>query len=113
VLLLRSLSDADLRQTLQAATNKSEACNRFVQWLFFGEEGRIASNDRATQRKRITDNPLVTNCVILHNVYAQTRILHALIREGHVVEEDMLARLSPYLTAHVNRFGQYTAWSKL
>jgi hypothetical protein len=24
------------------------------------------------------------------------------------VEEEVLARLSPYLTAHVNRFGSYT-----
>jgi Tn3 transposase DDE domain len=36
--LLRYLSDAELRQTIHAATNKSEAFNRFVQWLFFGGE---------------------------------------------------------------------------
>ena len=41
VFLLQYLSDADLRQTIQAATNKSEAFNRFVQWLFFGREGII------------------------------------------------------------------------
>jgi TnpA family transposase len=31
VFLLRYLSDGELRQTIQAATNKSEAFNRFVQ----------------------------------------------------------------------------------
>jgi hypothetical protein len=30
-----------------------------------------------------------------------------LIQEGYPVDENILARLSPYLTAHVNRFGHY------
>ena len=46
--------------------------------------------------------------MIFHNVHAQTRILHQLAQEGYLVEDEVLARLSPYLTAHVNRFGRYT-----
>ena len=37
--LLRYMSDQDLRSTIQAATNKSEALNRFLKWIFFGGEG--------------------------------------------------------------------------
>jgi TnpA family transposase len=106
--LRRYLSDAELRQTIHAATNKSEAFNRFVQWLFFGGEGMIASNDRETQRKRIKYNHLIANCVIFHNVHAQTRILHQLAQEGYVFDEEVLAHLSPYLMAHINRVGRYT-----
>lgn len=106
--LLRYLSDADLRQTIHAATNKSEAFNRFIRWVFFGGEGLIASNNRMIQRKRIKYRHLIANCLIFHNVHAQTRILHQLASEGYPVDEDVLARLSPYLTAHINRFGQYT-----
>jgi len=105
--LLRYLSDADLRQTIQAATNKSEAFNRFLRWVFFGGEGLIASNNRTLQRKRIKYSHLIANCLIFHNVHAQTRILHQLVQEGYPVDETILARLSPYLTAHVNRFGHY------
>jgi TnpA family transposase len=106
--LLRYLSDAELRQTIQAATNKSEAFNRFVPWLFFGGQGIIASNERAKQRKRIKYNHLIANCLIFHHVHAQTRILHQLAQEGHTIADEVLARLSPYLMAHVNRFGRYT-----
>ena len=49
--LLRYLHDAELRHVIQAATNKSESFNRFIQWLFFGGEGLIAENDRDQQRK--------------------------------------------------------------
>jgi hypothetical protein len=46
--------------------------------------------------------------LIFHNVHAQTRILHQLAQEGHAIADEVLACLSPYLTAHVNRFGRYT-----
>ena len=106
--LLRFLHDAELRRVIQAATNKSESFNRFVQWLFFGGEGLIAENDRDQQRKLIKYNHLVANCLIFHNVQAQTRVLRQLAEEGHEFDEATLSRLSPYLTEHVNRFGKYT-----
>ena len=68
----------------------------------------IAENDRDRQRKLIKYNHLVANCLIFHNVQAQTRILHQLAEEGEEFDEATLSRLSPYLTEHVNRFGKYT-----
>lgn len=55
--LLQYLDDAELRRTIQAATNKSEAFNGFAQWLAFGGAGIIAENDRAAQRKIIKGQP--------------------------------------------------------
>jgi len=65
--LLRYVSDADLRSTIQGATNKSEALNRFLKWAFFGGQGIIAENSRDEQRKAIKYNHLVANCLIFHN----------------------------------------------
>ena len=67
----------------------------------------MASNNRTLQRKRIKYSHLIANCLIFHNVHAQTRILHHLAQEGYPIDEAILARLSPYLTAQVNRFGHY------
>ncbi len=108
VFLLRYISDSDLRQLIQAATNKSESFNRFVQWLFFGGDRLIAENDRDKQRKLIKYNHLVANCLIFHNVFAQTKVLRELVKRGHDLDDRTLARLSPYITQHVNRFGTYT-----
>ena len=71
------------------------AGNRFVQWLFFGGEGLIAENDRDRQRKLIKYNHLVANCLIFHNVQAQTRVLRQLAEEGHEFDEATLSRLEP------------------
>ena len=68
----------------------------------------IAENDRDRQRKLIKYNHLVANCLIFHNVQAQTRILRQLAAEGEGFDDATLSQLSPYLTEHVNRFGKYT-----
>jgi TnpA family transposase len=105
--LLTYLADADLRSIIQAATNKSETFNAFIQWVGFGSAGLIPSNDRAEQRKYIKYNHLVANCIIFHNVQAMSKILHDLQQEGMTLAPAVLAALSPYLTEHINRFGTY------
>jgi TnpA family transposase len=105
--LLQYLGDPELRSTIQAATNKSESFNGFVKWLAFGGGGVIAQNDRGEQRKVIKYNHLLANCLIFHNVCMMTRALHKLRAEGVPVEPDAVSALSPYLRAHITRFGQY------
>src|ERR1700677_2486966 len=105
--LLRYISDSQLRSTIQSATNKSEALNRFLKWAFFGGEGIIAENSRDEQRKAIKYNHLVANCLIFHNVCTLTRLLNKLAQEGHEFDDATIAAISPYITEHVNRFGNY------
>jgi hypothetical protein len=93
---------------IQAATNKSEAFNRLVQWLAFGGEPIIATNDRAAQRKIIKYNHLVANCTIFYNLVVMSRVLQALQAEGHTIDPDAVAALSPYITEHIDRFGRYS-----
>ena len=105
--LLEYLNDKELREIIQAATCKSETFNKFAQWLLFGGEGIISENNRDEQRKNIKYNHLVANCLSLYNVVSLTKIINELIAEGYPVTQEMVASLSPYMTAHVNRFGDY------
>ena len=97
----------ELRTLIQAATNKSESFNGFTQGVAFGGDGTISTNDRDEQRKFIKYNHLVANCLIFHNVFSLSRILHDLQREGYPLEPGLVASLSPYLTPHIHRFGRY------
>ena len=105
--LLHFISDEELRRTINAATNIAEAWNGFVQWVAFGGEGVIRQNNREEQRKIIRYNHLVANLVVFHNVVSMTRVLQELIDEGYPVTPEIIARLSPYKTEHINRFGHY------
>jgi TnpA family transposase len=107
IFLLHFISDEELRRTINAATNISEAWNGFVQWVAFGGEGVIRQNNREEQRKIIRYNHLVANLVVFHNVVSMTRVLQELIDEGYPVTPEIIARLSPYKTEHINRFGHY------
>lgn len=107
IFLLQFLSDIDLRHRIQAATNKSEAFNKFAQWAFFAAGGVIAENLRDEQRKIIKYNHLVTNLLIYHNVVNMSRALARLAIEGHEVNPDALGAISPYQTEHINRYGSY------
>jgi hypothetical protein len=42
------------------------------------------------------------------NVVTMTKALKLLVDEGHGIDEESLACMSPYQTEHINRFGRYT-----
>ena len=107
VFLLEYLSDPELRRLIHGATNKCERFNKFTKWLSFGGNQTILENDRDKQRKIIKFNHLVANCLIFHNVQSMSRILNDLALEGRGFNDEVLSRLGPYLTGHVNRFGKY------
>jgi TnpA family transposase len=108
IFLLRYLSDAELRRTIQAATNKSERFNQFVQWVSFGGDSVIAENTRDEQRKFIKYNHLVANLLVFHNIVTLSKALNRLEADGLEASDQALAALTPYQTEHINRFGSYT-----
>jgi TnpA family transposase len=107
IFLLQFISDQKLRQQITAMTNKVESYNGFSKWFCFGGEGVIASNDPEQQEKTIKYGDLVANAVIFHNVVDLTEVLLELRKEGFFWEREEIAALSPYLTSHIKRFGDY------
>ncbi|NOR42035.1 MAG: Tn3 family transposase [Gammaproteobacteria bacterium] len=105
--LLEYIQDIEMRETVNAATCKSEEFNNFLQWIFFYNSGIIQENLRHEQVKIVKYNHLVANLIVLHNVNAMTKVLKRLRRNDFDVTPEMLAALSPYRTSHINLLGQY------
>ncbi|HRH45667.1 MAG TPA: Tn3 family transposase [Pyrinomonadaceae bacterium] len=106
IFLLKYISDKEFREEINANTNKVEAYNGFSKWLNFGGE-ILQENDPEEQEKLIKYNTLVANALIFQNVIDQTRIIQNLKLEEFEVKAEDLKILSPYLTAHIKRFGDY------
>jgi TnpA family transposase len=104
--LLNWISNLELRQIALGSMNKSEQFNQFAKWVAFGGN-LLEENNRDEQRKLIKYNHLVANCLIFHNVCAMTQALHKMSKDGIQINADTVSRLSPYLTGHLNRFGEY------
>lgn len=107
VFLLQYISDMKLRQQITAATNIVEAYNGFSKWFFFGGFGVIANNDPIEQEKIVKYNDLVANAVIFHNVVDLTDVLRDLLKSGYLITREDVTALSPYMTSHIKRFGDY------
>ena len=105
--LLRFLSSQDLRQQITASTNKAESYNAFSKWLLFGGEGVIPDEDPEEQTKKLKYNHLLAASIILQTSADMTAVLRTLAAEGHTIRREDLAQLSPYLTGHLKRFGDY------
>jgi TnpA family transposase len=106
ITLLRFLADAQLREQITAITNKAEAFHGFSAWLRFGGE-TIGRNDPDYQEKIIKFNELLANCVIYSNACDITAAANALAGDGHPIDTDDLATISPYITHTIRRFGDW------
>lgn len=107
IFLLNYLSDEALRRQVQSVTTRIEAYNGFSKWLVIGKHGTITTNDPVEQEKRIKYIDVMANAVILQNAVNMTHVLRELATEGYTVTRETISYLSPYLTEHIRRFGQY------
>jgi TnpA family transposase len=106
--LLEYISDIDVREEITAQTNKVESYNEFSGWISFGSRHAIvASNDPEEHEKAVKYNDIIANAVMLQNVIDMSMIVKDLAAKGYPVKRSALRQMSPYLTDHINRSGEY------
>lgn len=105
--LLDFISDMELREKITESTNKTESYNAFSSWSFFGGEGVIRENNLDDQTKSVKYNDLLANILILQNTIDMENVVKQLKREGIEASKQDIKNLSPYLTSHIKRFGEY------
>jgi TnpA family transposase len=107
IVLLRYLSEPELREGITTVTNRVEAFHGFSGWLMFGNEGILADNDPEHQEKIIKFNELLANCAIYHTTLDITEAVRQLLAEGEEVDPVDLATVAPYITSKIKRFGDW------
>ncbi len=105
--LLRYISERGLRQQITACTNIVEGYHRFLDWIFFGKDGVITSNDPLEQEKRLKYLDLVASAVILQNAVDISLAVQTLSASGYRINQRLLSTLSPYVTRKIKRYGDY------
>jgi TnpA family transposase/antitoxin (DNA-binding transcriptional repressor) of toxin-antitoxin stability system len=105
--LLKYISEPATRQQITACTNIVEDFHRFLDWLFFGKAGVITENDPEEQEKRLKYLDLVASAVIFQNAVDMSLAVQALSAQGYPIDREALATLSPYITRHLKRYGEY------
>jgi hypothetical protein len=67
----------------------------------------IGHNDPDYQERVVKFNELIANCAIYSTALDITDAADALAAEGHVVDPDDLATVSPLITRTIRRFGDW------
>ncbi|MFP8887900.1 Tn3 family transposase [Streptomyces mangrovi] len=106
IVLLRFLSEPELRESIQPMTNKVEAFHKFSNWLMFASDV-LQDNDPDHQEKIIKFNELLANCLIFHTAVDITKVANDLVDEGREVDPVDLATVTPYITSKTRRFGTW------
>jgi len=107
IFLLTFISDVKLREVIHRSTNKVEEYHNFEDWITFALRGVITDNVYEEQEKQIKYTGVIANCLMLDNAIEISAALNTLAKEGCIPTIDELAALSPYLTRHIKRFGNY------
>jgi TnpA family transposase len=105
--LLEYLSNLKLREIITATTNKVESYNALSDWVSFGSRTIVHSNNPDEMEKAIKYNLLTCNCIILQNIIDMTDSIYTLQKAGVRITKEDIGRLSPYMTSHIKRFGEY------
>lgn len=106
IFLLEYANSEEIRRKIRATSNKIESFHFFHDWITFGGF-IITTGDPVEQHKRNKYIDLIANAVMLHNVVDMTKVIDKLVKDGEEINPDFLSFLSPYLTEHIKRFGQY------
>ncbi|EQK39619.1 tn3 transposase DDE domain protein [[Clostridium] bifermentans ATCC 19299] len=79
-----------------------------MKWILFGGDGVIRENDLDEQTKVVKYNELLANILIFQNTVDMMDAIKKLNSDGIEVSKEDIKNLSPYLTSHIKRFGEYT-----
>ncbi|SMC29511.1 Transposase and inactivated derivatives, TnpA family [Andreprevotia lacus DSM 23236] len=109
--LLDWMGDREMRQNVTAGTNKTESYNGFAKWMSFGGDV-ITVNEPDEQQKRLRYNDLIASSLILQNVVDMTLVLQEMRKDNWTITDEDLDFLSPYMTQHIKRFGDYSVTLK-
>ncbi len=67
----------------------------------------IGHNDPDYQERVVKFNELISNCAVYSTALDITDAANVLAAEGHPVDTDDLATISPYVTRTIRRFGDW------
>lgn len=107
IFILRYLADEAYRRRIGIQLNKGEALHALRRFLVLANEGKIRRKQQEQQTNQASCLNLITNAIVVWNTVYMTAALDQLRAEGHTVNDDDVAHLSPARYEHINPYGKY------
>ena len=104
---LRWFTDEAFRRRIGRQLNRGESLNGLRRFLFFANRGEISHQHREDQTTQAHCHTLLTNACILWTTIYLGHAITAHQNQGHTVEDQHLAHISPARFQHINPYGTY------
>jgi TnpA family transposase len=107
IYLLRFMADADLRRHILLQLNRGENRHFLARWLFFAQQGELAVGDLPGLINKASCLSLLSNAVLVWNTVQFEKIVTQLRSQGHTINNEDLAHVTPLLFGHIIPHGAY------
>jgi len=105
--LLEYIQNIELRKRIHAGLNKGEARNALARAVFFNRLGELRDRTYENQQHRASGLNLVVAAIAIWNTVYLERAINALQERSYVIDQKLLAHLSPLKWEHINLTGDY------
>lgn len=105
--ILRYLTDASLRQTVQRQLNKGEYRHKLPRRIFFADQGEFTTGDYEEIMNKASCLSLVSNAILYWNTIKINEIVESLRAQGELIEDETLSHISLLPFKHVVPNGTY------
>ncbi|MCG5213282.1 transposase [Streptosporangium sp. KLBMP 9127] len=96
------------RHEIKAQSNLQEGRHALARRIFHGKRGHLYQRYQEGMEDQLGALGLVLNAVVLFNTRSMDAALAKLRVQGFAVRDEDVARLSPFIHAHVNLLGRYS-----
>lgn len=108
IYVCRYVADEELRRRVRRQLNKGESLHALRRDLFFAHQGHVRRRHLDDQIDQALCLTLVTNACVLWTTTYLADALDALRMEGHDVDDEIAAHLTPAQHDHINFYGTYS-----
>jgi hypothetical protein len=105
--MLNYIDDESRRRAILTQLNRGEGRHSLARAVFHGKRGELRQRYREGQEDQLGALGLVVNIIILWNTIYTNAALEQLRKEGFLVRDEDVARLSPLVYDHINLLGRY------
>ncbi|MCW2915083.1 MAG: transposase [Actinomycetia bacterium] len=106
--ILRMVDEPTYRHEIKAQSNLQEGRHALARRIFHGKRGHLYQRYQEGMEDQLGALGLVLNAVVLFNTRYMDAALAKLRIQGFAVRDEDVARLSPFIHAHVNMLGHYS-----
>jgi len=106
--ILTYLDDEAYRRDIKAIRNLQEGRHSLARKVFHGHKGELYQRYHTGMEDQLGALGLVLNCIVLWNTVYMNAALEQLRAGGHRVDDEDVARLSPFIRRHLRVHGDYS-----